>query len=454
MKNQLTFRISRCSEIIGEQQKVKALEDSRGSEDRVERTARVQKRRQIQRPVSQSSSEVALLTGGWDKPYALGLASALVSRGIFFDFIGSDDVGAPELHNNLHVNFLKLRDSQNSDASVVIKIASVVAYYYRLIRYAATAQPKLFHVLWTNKFHVFDRTLLMLYYLCLGKKLVLTVHNVNAGKRDSNDSWLNRTSLKIQYHLSHHMFVHTELMKRELVADFRVTADKVSVIPFGINDTFPKTKLTTLEAKRQLSVSSSDKTLLFFGCIAPYKGLEYLVAALTTLARTDTAYRLIIAGGPKRPLEYWGKVRQMIGISDLSDRIIERIGFVPDEKVELYFKAADILILPYTHIFQSGVLFLGYSFGLPAIAADVGNLKEEVIEGETGFVFKPRDSVDLADKIDKYFNSDLFHNLEARRSEIRAYANERYSWDKVATITTAVYSHLLTSDLSHPPSVL
>jgi len=56
------------------------------------------------------------------------------------------------------------------------------------------------------------------------------------------------------------------------------------------------------------------------------------------------------------------------------------------------------LVLPYTRVFQSGVLFLGYSFGLPAIAADVGNLKEEIIEGQTGFVFRPKDLSDLGAK--------------------------------------------------------
>jgi glycosyltransferase involved in cell wall biosynthesis len=111
----------------------------------------------------------------------------------------------------------------------------------------------------------------------------------------------------------------------------------------------------------------------------------------------------------------------------------------------VYFKAADVLVLPYTHVFQSGVLFLGYSFGLPAIAADVGNLKEEIIEGETGFIFKPRDPVDLARKIDNYFNSELFGDLENRRDQIRKHANEQYSWDKVAAITNAVYSNLLSS---------
>jgi glycosyltransferase involved in cell wall biosynthesis len=91
------------------------------------------------------------------------------------------------------------------------------------------------------------------------------------------------------------------------------------------------------------------------------------------------------------------------------------------------------------------VLFLGYGFGLPAIAADVATLKEEIVEGETGFVFRAQAPSDLASKIDKYFKSELFRDLETHRSRIKQYANERYSWDKIAAITVAVYSKLLKS---------
>src|SRR5207237_8845369 len=149
----------------------------------------------------------------------------------------------------------------------------VLIYYLRLIVYAATAKPKLFHILWNNKFQLFDRTLLILYYKLLGKKIVLTAHNVNAGKRDSNDSWLNRLSLKIQYNLSNHVFVHTNGMKQELISDFRIPAGKISVIPFGINNTVPNTSLPTADAKRHLGTRKDNKTLLFFGNIAAYKGI-------------------------------------------------------------------------------------------------------------------------------------------------------------------------------------
>jgi len=272
---------------------------------------------------------------------------------------------------------------------------------------------------------------------------VFTAHNVNVGKRDGNDSWLNRLTLSVQYRLTDHIFVHTEAMRNEMCSEFRVGRNKVSVIPFGINNTVPNTDLSRAEARRRLGLAENAKAMLFFGNIAPYKGLEYLVDAFSEVAKKDAIYRLIIVGRPKGSESYWRQIEQTILSNGISQRVIRKIEYVPDQETEFYFKAADVLMLPYTHIFQSGVLFLGYSFGLPVIAADVGSLKCDIIEGETGFVFEAQDSSDLADKIERYFNSELFVNLENRRDEIKAYADERYSWDKVAEITVAVYSDVV-----------
>jgi len=390
---------------------------------------------------SSSDRKVALLTAGRDKPYALGLASALISQGLVFDFIGSDIVDGPELHGNPRVTFLNLR-RQRVDAGLWQKMTRVFVYYFRLITYAATAKPKVFHILWNNKFEFLDRTLLMIYYKMLGKKVVFTAHNVNACVRDGGDSFLNRLTLKIQYRLCEHIFVHTQAMQRELAADFDVPDDKISVIPFGINNTVPNTDLTASAARENAGIRDGERALLFFGHITPYKGLEYLIEAFAELAKKSGDYRLIIAGRPKGCEDYWSRIQRMISSSGIGDRIIQRIEYIPDEQTELYFKAADLLVLPYTHIFQSGVLFLGYGFGLPAIAADVGSLKEEIIEGKTGFVFPAKDAVALANAIEAYFSSDLYKNLENRRREIREYANERYSWSKVAAITTNVYAKL------------
>ena len=187
---------------------------------------------------------MTLLTGGGDKPYAFGLATELISKGAVLDLIGSDELDCPEFHDKPGLNFLNLRGDQRPDVSFVRKMSRVSAYYVKLIRYAATAKPRVFHILWNNKFETFDRTLLMLYYRFLGKRIVLTAHNVNAGRRDSKDTLLNRLTLRIQYRLADHIFVHTEQMKRELVQEFGVQVARVTVIPFGINNAVPNTRLT------------------------------------------------------------------------------------------------------------------------------------------------------------------------------------------------------------------
>src|SRR5687768_13300743 len=120
---------------------------------------------------------VALLTGGADKPYALGLSTALASAGISLDFIGSDEINGPELHYNPFIRFLNLRGAQHVDASTLQKFLRVVRYYVRLVAYAIRSQAPIFHILWNNKFEHFDRTLLMLYYKMLGKKITFTAHN-------------------------------------------------------------------------------------------------------------------------------------------------------------------------------------------------------------------------------------------------------------------------------------
>lgn len=387
---------------------------------------------------------VALLTGGIDRPYTFGLAMELISKGAALDVIGSDELDFPEFRDKPGMNFLNLQGSQRADVSLVRKVFRLSMYYAKLIRYGATAKPKIFHILWNNKFELFDRTLLTLFYRLRGKRIVLTVHNVNAGRRDSKDTHLNRLTLRIQYRLADHIFVHTERMKLELSEEFGVQGARVTVIPFGINNAVPNTCLSQSEAKRHLGIQDDKKAILFFGRITPYKGLEYLINAFQqVLARRDD-YRLIVAGRPENDCRrYWSAIQERIREDVRLGRILLRADHIPDDETELYFKAADVLVLPYRQIYQSGVLFLGYSFGLPILAADVAALKDEIVEGKTGFVFRPEDPVDLAKAIERYFASDLFVDLKSRRQEIRDYATERHSWDVVGQVTMSVYADLL-----------
>ena len=163
-------------------------------------------------------------------------------------------------------------------------------------------------------------------------------------------------------------------MKNELVAEFRIPENKVSVIPFGINNTVPNTSFRARGKATAWALAAAIKRCCFLGISRLTKGSNIWSPPSRTLEERSTVIVCLLSASRKAE-DYWKRFRRRIARSGIGDRVIEKIEYVPDEETELYFKAADVLILPYTHVFQSGVLFLGYSFGLPAIAADVGTLE-------------------------------------------------------------------------------
>ncbi len=161
------------------------------------------------------------------------------------------------------------------------------------------------------------------------------------------------------------------------------------------------------------------------------------------LRREEKKFVLLIVGRVKECREYWNKVRALIEQFGLTEDVVCELKHVPDKDVEVYFKAADVLVLPYRGIFQSGVLFLTYRFGLPVIATDVGSFKEDIIQGRTGLVCRASDPADLAGTIEAYFAGDIFADLENKRRDIREYAYDRYSWSRIGEMTRKVYERVL-----------
>lgn len=386
---------------------------------------------------------VALLTGGKDPHYALGLLSGLLKQELCVDFICNDEMEKSSILSHPLVRTYNLRGDQDPKASLREKAIRVLRYYYLLIRYAWQSDAQLFHILWLNRFTFLDSTLLNTGYRLLGKKLVFTAHNIDIGERDNSGSPLQRFALGVLYRSVDHIFVHTELMKRQLLNRFGVPDSRVTVIPFGVNDVIPTTNLTREEARDRLGIGVGERVVLFFGNIAPYKGLEFLVSAVGKLARQGLACRLLIAGRVKFTDGYWRMVQERIKDEGICDATLTDIDYIPDERIEVYFKSADLLVIPYRHIFQSGVLFLSYHFGVPVVGTDVGSLAEAIVEGKTGLVCRREDADDMAEKIAMYFRSTMFADLEETRRKIIEYAHESHSWEAVGEKTSKVYADTL-----------
>ncbi|MGD8353245.1 MAG: glycosyltransferase family 4 protein [Pseudomonadota bacterium] len=379
---------------------------------------------------------------GGDIYYELGLLQGLVNNGLEVEVVGNNAMGNFEIVRHPQVTFLNFREDQDPSASLVRKFLRIMRFYRRLIWYAMTTKSRIFHIQWLNKFLFFDRIVLNLFYKACGKKLVFTAHNVDQRERDKGNSLYNRLTLKAMYHIYDHIIVHTPKMRDQVIQWFGIHPDKVSVVPYGINDMVPRTGLGQTEARNILGLPQDARVLLFFGFIAPYKGLDILISSMPAVRDSVGDVRLVVAGNIKNRAAspYWQKIERIIEENDLDRSLKLDIRFIEDEDIEPYFTAADVLVLPYRYIFQSGILFLSLNYGLPVIATDVGSLKDFVETGKTGFVCEPEDPEALSACIVDYFASDIYKNLPQNKKLIYNYAKEKYSWDKIAKITSEIYA--------------
>lgn len=184
-------------------------------------------------------------------------------------------------------------------------------------------------------------------------------------------------------------------------------------------------KYTKATAKDKLKLSGKE-VILFFGYIKRYKGLELLIHSFSEIVAKINNSHLLIVG------EVYGdasKYYEAISATGLNDKItfIER--FVKNEEIELYFKAADLLVLPYLQATQSGVVQIANDMELGTVATPVGSLPELVLNDKTGVISKNLSVQALTEAIVKYFKMD-------QKALIKNINNEKkkYSWKTLAKL--------------------
>ena len=179
-------------------------------------------------------------------------------------------------------------------------------------------------------------------------------------------------------------------------------------------------KINKQLAIEQLGLVTEKKTLLFFGLIRDYKGLDLLIAAMSLL---DESYQLIIAG---ESYSNFGKYRQAIESSPAQSRIKVLNHYIADDEVFRLFSSADLLVTPYRSATQSGVIPIAYHFDVPVLATDVGGLKESIERAGTGLVCLPT-TESLSEGIQKFFKSDKEIFVANIRKEKKALSWETFA---------------------------
>jgi glycosyltransferase involved in cell wall biosynthesis len=179
--------------------------------------------------------------------------------------------------------------------------------------------------------------------------------------------------------------------------------------------------LPSEKAREVLKLEQSRKTLLFFGLIRDYKGLDILLKAFSNL---DDTYQLVIAG------EIYGKADKYLSLIENSKNknIYLFNQYIPDDEVNLYFSAADLCVLPYRSATQSGITGTSFQFNVPVLATNVGGLNEAIKNGKLGDLVEPENPEAMYLKIQEVFNTN---NLEIFKKNIQIEKNNN-NWDEFA----------------------
>ncbi len=183
-------------------------------------------------------------------------------------------------------------------------------------------------------------------------------------------------------------------------------------------------KIPGHQARKIIGVPENLKTLLFFGLIREYKGLDILIKAFDML---DDSYALVIAGEPYGSFD---KYAALIENSPNRARIFTNTNYIKDSQVSSYFSAADVCVLPYRSATQSGISNISFYYDLPLITTNVGGLKEMIADKGLGLVVDEITSESVADSIRNFFGEKRSGSIITRESMRENIANEkeRLSW--------------------------
>lgn len=161
-------------------------------------------------------------------------------------------------------------------------------------------------------------------------------------------------------------------------------------------------KINQSEARKLLKLSPDKKTLLFFGFIRDYKGLDVLIKAFDLL---DDSHQLIIAGETYGTFD---KYQVLINSIRNKENVHVFNDYISDDKVPGFFSAADVCVLPYKSATQSGITSIAYHFDLPIIATDVGGLKESIHHQSTGIIVNQCEPEPVALAVKEYFTGKFY----------------------------------------------
>lgn len=258
------------------------------------------------------------------------------------------------------------------------------------------------------------------FALALGYRVVWTVHN----QMPHEAEWADRFVYRFLRHVTQTV-AHCAAARDSIGP----TRHKPVVIPHGHYIGWYPDTVGREAARTRLGLARSTKALLCFGQVRAYKGISDLLHAFHAV--TDSNLRLVIAGRPSSPADTRAMEDLVRSLDD--DRVQLHLRYVPDDEVQVFFRASDFVVLPYRNVLTSGAAMLALSFGRPLIAPRLGCLQELAALG-CALDYDPRSSGALEGAIRIAARIDA--TLLGQRARKTA---ETLGWERIARAYARVY---------------
>ena len=325
----------------------------------------------------------------------------------------------------------KWQSSLNIGKRVVKVVEGLLNYAFTCVK-VACSKPDVLHMQWLPfmEFVGWEFTILKcLRWLSPKTRLVLTIHNVyphdmdDVRKRSYNERFRKACSLIDAF------IVHTKISKEDVIREFGLSAEKVHVCCHGVFE--PKGITISSDFRKDGKLH-----ILQFGGQSYYKGTDLLVDAVCKLdEERKKRLETHIVGGISQSFLTELKAK------DIDSIITWKAYFLTDEELYQEINAADLIVLPYRNISQSGVLLLSIFFGKLIICSDLPSFKETMQGGEGDglndcLFFKSEEANSLRELLKKYIDGSI--DEEAVRKRIM-HLKSQYSWQSAAKATMKVY---------------
>lgn len=259
-----------------------------------------------------------------------------------------------------------------------------------------------------------------------GIPVVVGIHDPEAHSGEGN--WRTGLARRLTFPHVNRFILHNEAMRDSFRQRYRVPEAAVDVVPLGV--------LSVFREWIDEEMPEDERTVLFFGRMSKYKGLDVLYKVAPLVAAEVPGVRFIVAGRtmagytlPPLPTLSNGATMELI------DR------YVSNSEAASLFQRASLVVCPYVDATQSAVVLTAYAFGKPVVASRVGGLPEYVTDGVSGLLVPPGDVDGLAVALEEVLHDGRV--LERLRLGVRRLVDDRLNWSRLGSDTLRSYQAAL-----------